>query len=289
MIMDLPRWEVEAKRRHLGFDPKGEGGSLLFEAAVEDWTKEFDIPQIRGPRRLQASLIDPRTRAVQDTWGMDLPLDDLPPQIVGIDVPPEIEKGTGQLAARATVRPPASGIKEAAFILGNQADFAKADAEGKAIKGKAKGGDQGAWEAMLPLPKDAAGKLVVTVRFTSGVGLPAMASAEVAVREPPPPPQAANQKPKPEEPGAIQGKVTENDVAQPGLEVVLIDPNAKAPESPVKDVKKTGPDGTYSFTDLKPGSYRIYCIKLPTNRSDTKNVTLESGKTVRQDLDLLLP
>ena len=284
----LPPWEDEAKRRHLGFDPKGEGGTLLFEAAVEDWIKEFDISQTRGRHRLQASLIDPRKREVIQTWGMDLDLDDLPPQIVALEAPREIEKGNSRIEARATVRPPASGIKEAAFIVGNPSDFAKAEAEGKAIKGKARAADPNTWEAVLPVPKDASGKLVVTARFTSGVGLAAMESAEVIVREPPPPPEAAAGKPKPEEPGAIEGKVTENDIAQPGLEVILYDLKAKEKENPVKGVRKTGPDGTYSFTDLKPGSYRIYCVKPATSRRDVEDVTLESGKTVRKDLDLLL-
>jgi hypothetical protein len=288
LVPDLPRWEAESRRRHLGFDHRGEGGALLFEAAIEDWIQEFDISQIRGRRRLQASLIDPRNREIIETWGMDLDLDDLPPQVVGLEVPPEIEKGAGRIEARATIRPTASGIKEAAFIVGNQSDFAKAEAEGKAIKGKAMAGDPNTWEAVLPVPKDAVGKFVVTARFTSGVGLAAMASEEVIIREPPAPPQAAAEKPKPEEPGAIGGKVTENDIAQPGLEVILYDLKAKDKENPVKGVRKTGADGTYSFTDLKPGSYRIYCVKPATNRRDVEDVTLESGKTVRKDLDLLL-
>jgi hypothetical protein len=207
---------------------------------------------------------------------------------VSLEVVKEIEKGTSQIEARATVRPTSSGVKEAAFIVGKPTDFAKADAEGKAIPGKPKGGDPNTWEAVLPVPKDASGKLVVTVRFTSGVGLAAMESAEVMVREPPPPPEAATGKPKPEEPGAIEGKVTENDIAQPGLEVILYDLKAKEKENPVKGVKKTGPDGTYSFTDLKPGSYRIYCVKQATSRRDVEDVTVESGKSLRKDLDLLL-
>jgi hypothetical protein len=173
--------------------------------------------------------------------------------------------------------------------VGSKADFAKPDAEAKAVAGKPRGDDQRAWEAMLPVPKDASGKFVVTARFTSRVGLTALVSEEVVVREPPPPPAEATAKPVPEKPGAIEGKVTENDLAQPGLDVILFDPKAKDNENPVKGKKKTGPDGTYSFTDLKPGLYRLYCKKDPTNRSAIKDVTLESGKTVRQDLDLLLP
>ena len=271
-----------------GLQPQGEGGTLRFEAAVEDWIKEFDISQTRGRHRLQASLIDPRNRRVIQTWGMDLDLDDLPPQIVSLEVPQEIEKGTSRIEARSTVRPTSSGIKEATFIVGKQADFAKAEAEGKAIQGKAKGGDPTTWEANLPLPKDAAGKLVVTVRFTSGVGLAAMESRGGHGPRTAPASGGRHREAETGGTGAIEGKVTENDIAQPGLEVILYDPKAKEKENLVKGVKKTGPDGTYSFPDLKPGSYRLYCVKQATNRRDVEDVTVESGKTVRKDLDLLL-
>ena len=93
----------------------------------------------------------------------------------------------------------------------------------------------------------------------------------------------------PDKPGAIEGKVTENDVAQPGLVIYLIDPKAKDNENPVKGQTKTAPDGTYSFPELKPGLYRVFCVKEATNRRATKDLTVESGKTMRQDLDLLLP
>ena len=81
-----------------------------------------------------------------------------------------------------------------------------------------------------------------------------MAHADILIREPPPPPDADAGKPKPEEPGIIKGKVTENGIAQPGLDVYLLDPKAKEKENLVKGTTKTGPDGTYSFTDVKPGA-----------------------------------
>jgi hypothetical protein len=174
--------------------------------------------------------------------------------------------------------------------VGSKGDFAKAEADGKVYQGKPKGIDRSAWEATLTLSKDPPPKLVVTARFTSGVGLTAFVSEEVNVREPAPnPAEAAAAKPVPDKPGGIAGKVTENDVAQPGLEVSLIDPKAKDNENPVKKQTKTKPDGTYVFPELKPGLYRVFCVKQATNRRDIKDVTVESGKTMRQDLDLLLP
>ena len=211
----------------------------------------------------------------------DLTVDDIPPRNAEIvDFPDKVAKGTGRLAVKATVDVPESGIKEVAFIVGPKADFDKPDAALKPVQGKPNVTDPSIWDGVLTLPKDATGKVVVTARFTSGVGLKSLASAEAEVDEPAPSLEdAAAAKPAPEKPGGIEGKVTENDVAQPRLEVYLIDPKAKDNENPVKKQVTTKPDGTYSFTELKPGQYRIYCINVATNRRDTKDVTVASGMT----------
>ena len=83
--------------------------------------------------------------------------------------------------------------------------------------------------------------------------------------------------------------MTDNDLAQPGIEVLLIDAKAKDAEGRVKSKMKTNQDGTYAFIDLEPGRYRVYCEKPATSRRDTGDVTVPSGKTVRQDLYLKLP
>ena len=140
------------------------------------------------------------------------------------------------------------------------------------------------------LPKDATGKIVVTARFKSGVGLTALESTEVEVLEPTPPPdEAAAAKAEPKKPGGIRGKVTENDVAQPSIDVHLIDPKAKDAESQLKKTVKTKPDGTYEFSDVDPGLYQVRCFKQATLRRDSKEVTVPSGQIVTQDLDLIVP
>jgi hypothetical protein len=288
---DIKHWTEQAKKRHIGFDPRGKGGAVLFEASVEDWIKEFDVPGIRGRRFLYAYLLDARQREELDRWGMELVLDDVAPRITLVEAPPEIESTETRLIARATVKPTESRIKEVSFIVnpGTKGDFAKAEIENKTVPGKPSSGDPDTWEAALQVPKGASGKLVVSARATSVVGLSSIAHCEVVIREPVPEPSKAAAKPAEEKPGAIEGKVTENDVAQPGLTVYLIDPNAKDKENPVKRSVKTTPDGTYSFPDLKPGPYRIFCPKVTTNRRDTKDVNVGSGQTVKQNLDLLLP
>jgi hypothetical protein len=288
LIDDVTLLAVAPKLQHIGFDPAGPDGALQFEASVGDWTKEFPTSKIRGPRKLQANLFDPRSHKMFDTSEKDLILDDVPPQNPHVEAPSvRIAKGTARLPVSGTVDPPPSGIADVGFIVGSKEDFAKPDV--KVVPGTRKGSDDSAWEGTLPLSKDATGKFVVTARFTSGVGLTALDSAEVEVFEPvPTPDEVAAAKPEPKKPGGIKGKVTENDVAQPGIEVLLIDPKAKDAESRLKQKIKTKPDGTYEFADLAPGLYQVLCVKQATTRSDAKNVTVPSGETVKQDLDLIL-
>jgi hypothetical protein len=189
------------------------------------------------------------------------------------------------------VKPTEAKIKDVSFIVnvGVKGDFAKAEAENKAVTGKPSSEDPDTWEATLPVPKGATGKLIVSAKATSGVGLTGLAHGETAIKEPAPEPAEAAGKPAEDKPGSIEGKVTENDIPQPGLTVYLLDPKAKNNENLVKAQKKTALDGTYSFPDLKPGLYRVFCPKEATNRRAVKDLTVESGKTLRQDLDLLLP
>jgi hypothetical protein len=288
LINDRTLFRDKAKRQHIGFDPAGPNGALLFEASKGDWTQDFPTSGISGLMKLRANLFDPRTRKVYDTFATDLVLDDVPPKDASVIAVTKVPKGTARLPVTATVTPPSSGITEVAFIVGSKEDFAKPDV--KFLPGKRKGSDDSAWEATLLLPKDSSGTIVVTARFKSGVGLTALDSAEVEIVEPmPSPDEVVAAKPVPKKPGGIKGKVTENDIAQPGLEVILYDPKEKDIEKRVKQRKTTKPDGTYAFTDLDPGLYAVYCQKSITNRRDNKDVNVPSGETVTQDLDLILP
>jgi tRNA A-37 threonylcarbamoyl transferase component Bud32 len=92
-----------------------------------------------------------------------------------------------------------------------------------------------------------------------------------------------------QKPGSLMGTVSEGGTAQRGLMVYLIDPNANSNENPIRYQTRTTPEGTYAFQEIRPGLYRVYCLKETTNRRDTKDVSIEPGKAARQDLQLLLP
>jgi hypothetical protein len=280
-----------AKRRYIGFAPAEKGGALQFEAREEDWKESFTTTGIRGPKRLQAFLIDPRTKNQLDSWGMDLVLDDLPPENPLVEGPPQVQVRKGAtLAVKATVTLPQSGIKKVEFLVGSREDFGKPENAARIAPGKPREGDPLLWEATLPLPTEPGDEAFVTARVTSGYGLTALASsAPIKVLPAVPSPADAAAAQEPPKPGAIKGKVTSLDIIQAGLEVVLVGPKAKDAANQVKKTTKTKPDGTYEFPDLEPGVYQVECKRADTGRSDKKEVTVPSGQTVQQDLDLLLP
>jgi hypothetical protein len=287
---EIKEWTETARPRHVGFDPHGKGGVLLFEASIGDWNPEFDVRGIRGSKHLHAYLYEAGGQRLLDDWGMDLLLDDVPPRTPQLEAQSEIGPEVTRLPVKAIVSPPSSGIKRVAFILNpsTKGDFAKAEAENKTTPGKASENEPDTWVASLPVPPGTTGIVFVSVKVTSGVGLSALAHQEVLIHEPAPQPPAAEAKPAPPKPGAIEGVVTENDIKQPGLDVILYDPEAKAKEDVIKGTTKTAADGSYSFPKVEPGKYSLFCIKQITNRSDTRKVMVKPGETVRQDLDLLL-
>ncbi len=280
-------WHGPAKRRHLGFDPGGESGALLFEASIQDQFQLIPVQGVLGPRLLRARLLDKTGRKELDSYKVETTLDDQLPRALTIKLPAQIARGDRSLMVRASVSPPPSRITEVAFSFGTKPEFEKAASENRTFKARTGDPEGRNWSATLPVPADAPAKLVVTARFTTGVGLTAFASGEVEVIDPPKPedPKLAAAKP-----GVIKGSVKEGDRPQPGLKVYLIDPAVPATpdKSPVLASKDTDDKGMFIFTKLDPKPYRIYCQKQDgiNNRAADKRVTLEPGKSIQLDLDL---
>lgn len=282
------------RKRHIGFSPLGAEGALLFEAAVTDWDDTYPVAGIRGTRWAQAFLLGSRPEPLAESGTVKIVLDDEPPRVEGIALPAQIDEGTPAIDVNCTLIPSTSRVTSVDFMTGTKpaadADFTKADDEGKLIKGKmVQENDQRIWNARLPVPKDATGKLVVTVRATNEVGLSGVLSQALTIREKPAPvsPEEAAAKMAPK-PGSIQGTVVESTVARAGFTVYLIDPKEKDPEKGVKDTQ-TNEDGAFAFEDVKPGNYTLYCQNPETKRLARPSVTVEAGKTLRVKLDLLLP
>lgn len=277
-------WTGPARRRHIGFDPGGQGGALLFEASIRDQVWNPLVPGLVGPRRLQARLLDGSGTELS-SFVTDLILDDRIPSALSLQLPDRIARGN-DLPVRASVTPPPSKIKDVAFIVGTKADFPKAEAQNRVVRGRSSDPDGSEWQGTLRVPADATAKLVVTARFTTGVGLTAFQSAEVAVIDPPRP---GDMKPAPPRRGAISGTVREGDLTQRGLKVYLLDPMAPANTNPVVATAETDEKGAFSFKNLEPKAYRIYCIKQDgiNNRKALDPIKVEPGKTLAHDLSLM--
>ena len=275
-------WGGPARRRHLGFDCGGEGGALLFDASIQDQAWNPPVPGMVGPRRLQARLIDASGTEL-NSYEADVVLDDFMPGAMSVQFPDRIVRGK-DLTVRASVTPPPSKVKEVAFIFGPKADFSKAEAENRSFKARTEDPEGRDWTATLPVPKDAPAKLVITARFTTGVGLTGFQSEEAAVIDPPKPEDM-----KPAR-GAITGIVREGNITQRELKVYLLDPTAPAGKNQVLATTVTDAQGAFSFKDLEPKPYQIYCIKQDgiNNRKALNRVVVEPGKTLTHDLDLVI-
>ncbi|MGA7495813.1 MAG: carboxypeptidase-like regulatory domain-containing protein, partial [Isosphaeraceae bacterium] len=285
--------DKSSKKRHIGFDPHGDGGALLFEAAIGDWEEIYDVRGIRGKCQARAFLLGARDQILAESGVIEIVLDDLPPQIVEMELPGEIEEGTPTLeVSLCRVKPSASGVTDVDFFVGtkeaSEADFIKADADGKITKGKMKDNDQHDWKARLPIPKDATGRLMITARATSGVGLTGTLSQAVAVRAKPAPAATETAGKTAPKPGSIEGTVVEAGIPRGGFTVYLFDPKAKDPLKPVKEAR-TKDDGSFSFPEVTPGEYTLICQNPETKRLDRPSVTVEAGTVTRKKLDLFLP
>src|SRR5262249_57968233 len=97
--------------------------ALLFETSIRDQVWTNSVPNLVGPRRLQARLLDETGRRELGSFEADVVLDDQLPRSTSLVLPERITRGTKELAVRASATPPASRIKEVAFIFGPRADF----------------------------------------------------------------------------------------------------------------------------------------------------------------------
>jgi hypothetical protein len=292
-VSDIAFRERPPKKRHIGFDPHGDEGALLFEAAIEDWEELHDVRGIRGKRQARAFLLGAGDKPLADSGVVEIVLDDLPPRITEMELPGEIEEGNPALDIRCTVTPSACRVTDVDFVVGTkeaaEADFTKADADGKMTKAKmVQDNDQRIWKARLPVPKEAPGKLVISARATSEVGLTDIRSQAVAVRGRPAPAAAEAAGKMAPKPGSIEGTVVEAGVARGGFTVYLVDPKAKDPAKSAKEVK-TKDDGGFVFAEVTPGEYILICQNPESKRLDRATVTVEAGAVARKKLELLLP
>ncbi|WP_165227181.1 carboxypeptidase-like regulatory domain-containing protein [Aquisphaera insulae] len=278
------------KQQHVGF-ALGEGGTLLLEAAIDDWTDPYPL-NIRGRRQAIARLVDPAGMELR-SYAEDIVLDDQPPAIPTIKVAPEVDEGGRPFEARIVVTPPISGVREVAYIVGpkllDDEEFAKARAENKTSDARRAGNDDREWAAPIVIPKDATGRIFITARAISGVGLAGKGGEVVKLRPRPMAADDAAAKKKDEPPAlaTVEGTVNEASVAQPNLRVALLDPNPKDPAKMVIKETVTDDNGKFQLKDVAPGEYMLFSINDNSKRFYYKPLHVDPGAAVSLKLELL--
>ncbi|HEX4609111.1 MAG TPA: carboxypeptidase-like regulatory domain-containing protein [Urbifossiella sp.] len=252
----------------------GEAGELLVGAEARDWVAAVDTTGVTGTRTFTLG-VGPAAAAARVT------LDPTAPTGLRFRrLPPTAPRGK-PLAVTAEGYDPESGVTKAVFYVGEPPADGKPLPPGKAAVGvrgllpAARPGDRpvplasefgpAAYTASLLMP-DQAGPVRVGARFTNRVGLTDEVVAEVLLLDPP-------------TTGSVKGKVVQGSGPgrpQPGLDVLLREPDAKADAKAVATAK-TNAAGDFQMTGIKPGSYVVSAEKAVDYAKAQEKVTVVAG------------
>jgi hypothetical protein len=288
------------RRVRFSFAAGGPHGGVRVKPEVTDWKDLYDLSPYPSPVVLRLRLLgkDNKEHLAQNaaTWEQDVKevrrtivLDKTPPVISSMELwVPRQRKGKVELVRlegeertvyrgkRLTVRAagddPESGVSDVAFFIGRPLPGGKEPDRPLSAPGKRDPNVPHAWYASLVVPADQRVPLIVTARFTNGVGL--SKTEEVVLDEVADLPAAlAGRK------GAIAGVVEEGGRAQAGLVVEL---HGGARGGKIKETK-TAEDGSFLFDDLDPGTYRVVCAKGSDNTKGESVVDLAPGERKEGD------
>jgi hypothetical protein len=260
------------RRPRLFAATKGPLGGILFHGEAQDWITDIDTAKVFGTRYLRVRLLEDDSkkpvafikvnadgtteRATEIRAGMFL--DGNLPDVAFGDFPKEQVRGT-PLTVEAIAKAD-SGIKQVVFFVGKPGKDGKLPANAPMVEAEQVPGKD-VWVAQLPAPTDKPAKIDVTVQATSKVDLSATAIVTIKLVD--------------AKPGAasIKGVVVEGDRPQPGLEVVLRDPQGVP-----KDTVKSDDKGVFLFKNVAPGTYQIVVVKGSDNTQGAVAVQVAAGE-----------
>jgi hypothetical protein len=273
-VPEVVKTSPEARPRRVGFSPSGADGALLFDGSIEDWTVALDTGLVLGPRVLRGRLLSRDGGEIRVAY-LPVVLQDSAPEQVKFVNPRKLALRGAPLPVQVLGFDSGSGVAQVQFFLGKPVNDA-VPPNTATTPAAAVPGSKGLWAAAVPIPADRLGPTDLSVQVTNKAGLSAFATTTVDVVDKLPPVL-----------GQVHVTVTEGPRQQPGLEVVLRDVNAKTPqEGTFKG--KTGEDGTYLFTNVPPGNYKVSASKPVAQRKAEREVTVEADKTAEVSLALLL-
>ena len=250
------------------FNPRGPGGTLVFEATIRQPSARFDVGKVRG-RRVVRALLEDESGRVRASDESPVILDDRPPSSVRFDPAPSYGLRGGTVTLRAKGQSPDSGIKEVVFFAGRPLD-GKRPAGAAVVAAKPVAGDRESWTAALPLADARLGPLDVSVEFVPGVGPSRFESATISVVDA-----------IPVAPGVIRGLVREGSRPQPGFEVRVYDEKGAD-----KGTTKTDASGRFEVGNLAPGTYEVVSAKETPRTRGAAKVPVKAGTTVEVEVPM---
>ena len=266
---ELVRDFADAKKRRIDLETSKD--ALVFDAAISDWTAQFDTRSIVGARELRARLINAAGKEIA-LAKQAVVIDDSPPIARIVPTPAQIRKGS-VLQIQAEGADPESGVAQVVFFFGRP-ERGEIPALTPRFKAMPATRDQTIWRAALLLPTDRRGPFAISVQVVNHAGLATIDTITIDVTDNEPGKTGL---------GEIRGKVVEGPRPQPNLLVTLLDEAGK-------EILRTRTDanGAYVFGQLAPGRYRVLCVKPESQRRAELNVVVEPVQAARADLALAL-
>lgn len=277
-----------AQHRRIGFAPGGPDGSLLFEAAADDWNTTLDLSGIEGSRVLRARLLDDDGQEVQAVSQPLLIDNSRPTGPSFVELPQQARRGS-KLVVKATAGATESGIAKVLFFVGRPpADGTPLPTTVTTTPGKSDAAGV-IWSAEINLP-DVKGPTDLGAQFATGAGQTTYTSANVELTET-----------DPITPGRIVGTVLEGPRSQPGMVVILTqkppgearNKEARSKEAQTKEAQNdeiaratTTADGTFRFDNLAPGLYQLTTSKEASQTKAKAEVTVKARATATVSLEL---
>jgi hypothetical protein len=270
---------VGEKNVHFFGGVGGPTGGLLIRTEVKDWFTDLDLRGVRGKIILRLRAVDEKNKTLTGKMeGKDVLLrdektvllDDTPPEKVRLVVAAKSGRAVrgSPVLLEARGEDPESQIGNVVFFAGPPMPDGSVPA--KAVFKTAKTPEKDKpWAGDLVVPVDQKGPFIAAVRFVNGVGLSTTVEKEIEVEDPPgvwtgPAPVLKK--------ASIAGSVTEGGRPQSGITVTL----QNADNKDVGSVTTTA-QGTYTFQNLEPGTYKVTATKSASQTKGTETVTLRQG------------
>ena len=267
---------ANSRQTQIGFSPDG-SGNLLFSAKIDDWKTKLDTSGLIGTRQIKVQMM--LNDSVVARSSRTISLDNRPPTRVRFEnLSQRVAVGSNHVVKVEAVSE-TTGIRSVELFLGKlengklpeKVELLACSAVGSDRQTRGGNGKNPSWASSIKIPMEI-GTAHITAVATNGAGLKTFETQPFEV-------VAAEDL----DFGKIKGRVFESVRAQPGLEVVLQDPQGN-----VLAKTKTSTFGDFVFPAVRSGNYIVVSNKSANGRSGGIRVKVAAGQTSGGDVSLEL-